>query len=542
MQTRRPTPTRLILAAIAVPACVLLAAACGRAPDPDPTPAMETSRQHRAERSQPPQPRSGGEFRLPLAGVTTLDPAASSNVNEGLAVHQIFQGLVRFDWRLRVVPDLATAWTTSSDRCTYTFELDPDARFHDGKPVTSADVVYSFRRVLDPATESLARFSLADIIDDGPDAIQALGPHRCSIKIREPDHVFIKLLAIQQTKIVPQHAADLDSFRHNPIGSGPFRMAHRRANRIILEAHRREGSETPYLDQIVLLDLDAAEERNALENRHIDYVVVSPGDNEHADALEDFELTTITPLSVHFLGINVTRPPFDDRRVRQAIACAVDQKSLEEATNGKIIAADSILPPGVPGHVTPEPLYPSDRERALELLRTAGYGEGGERFPEVQVLFGKIPLRPDIVDRLRRNFAAVGIDMKARIVNSYSDYMANLFHVDMVVIGWGADYPDPDSFLHNLFRTDAPQNAMGYSSEDVDELLEMARHAAKGKVERTMMYRKVVEILATDCPAVPLFYDAALHCMDKKVRGLTPNPMGIYTTRLDEVWIAAEEH
>lgn len=489
----------------------------------------------------PESPRVGGELRLSVSGITTLDPAASTGVNEGLVINQVFQGLVRLDWHLRVVPDLATSWSISDDGRVYTFELDSKARWHDGPRVVADDVRYSIARLLDPARDSIVRPYLTDLLDGGANAVTTEGDSIVRIRVREPDHVFIKILAMQHLKVVPRAHADSESFESEPIGSGPFQFATRRPKGITLTAARREGEARPYLDRILVLDLSPEAEQKAAEEGNLDYFVVSSTSSMNFDSAEEYVVDQITPLSVQMLAINVEHGPFRDVRVRKAVAAALDPASLERTMRGDVVAASSIIPPGLPGHDPDRSrLYPYDLERAHDLMASAGFGPDTEPFPEVSILLGRIPHEIAIREFLNKSLSRIGIRVRFESPRTYEEYLRKIDEVALVFVGWGADYPDPDSFLHNLFPTDAPHNVTQYASPELDAMIDRARHGAARTVDRVVAYEDVLREIADRCIAIPLFYDATRHYIKSNLRGLLPNPMGVYSTRFDNVWIAAD--
>lgn len=495
------------------------------------------STESRAEAPETPkqesiEPRRGGVLRIPLVGLETLDPARSTNRSEGFALQQIYQGLVRLDDRLRAVPDLARRWRLSEDRLTYRFELDPAARFHDDRPVTSNDVVVTLRRLLDPAIGSVVQPYLEEVLE-GPTAISAPTPHTCEVRLRKPDHVFIQFLAMQHAKITP---ADSDPDAE-PIGSGPFRVTERNPRLLRLEAVRRPDAPGPRLDGITIRSLDPIAEARAISAGELDYAIVAPSE---VSAIEGFRATRIPTLELHFLGLRTDRPPFDDARVRRAVAFAIDRDGLESATAERIAAAKGVIPPGMPAHDPRYEPYSHDPAKARTLLRQAGFGPGGNEFPTVELLVGRMPERETLTARLVADLGAVGIPVRLSLVDDYGAFFGRLGKTELAILGWGADYPDPNDFFYSLFRTGAPYNFMGYSNPELDEAIENGRRGALSKVERALTYQHAERQLLEDCPAIPLFQDAASHCVRSTVRELPINAMGIYTSRLDRTWIAKD--
>lgn len=481
-------------------------------------------------------PTPGGELRLPLGGVQMLDPAKSTSFSENQVIQQIFQGLVRFDSQLRVVPDLAKSWSPSEDRKVYTFLLHPEARFHNGRTVTSEDVAYTIRRLLDRRTRSSARAYLKSVLDGGEEAITCLDPQRVEIRLKEPDNVFISFLAMQHTRIVPQEEAEKRDFRFHPIGSGPFRFISHENNELVLSAFR-EAHHNPLLDRVVFIDVDRTR-TSALREGILDHVITSPGEAQGLKGSGDYTLTRVPNLTLHFLGFNQEKPPFDDLRVRQAIAHGLDRNACEERTQGRIDAAKTVLPPGMPGYDPTFDPYPTNREKARSLLAEAGFGADQKEFPKIEIFAGRIPAKDIVTELLIHDLAAIGIEATVKVTDDYGDYLRGLPGCQAAILGWGADYPDPENFFTSLFRTGATHNFMNYSNEDLDDLIDEGRRGTN-KVNRAQVYREAERILLSqDCVIVPMYHDAALHCVRKSVNGLAINALGTYYTRLDSVWIS----
>jgi peptide/nickel transport system substrate-binding protein len=486
---------------------------------------------------RPDAPRRGGALRLPLAGIETLDPARSASISENLIIQQLFQGLVRFDTHLRVVPDLASSWTLSDDRLTYTFHLDPRARFHDGSEVTSADVKTSLLRIMDRRLRSPARAYLMETLPDPDEAIECPDPRTVVVRLVRPDHVFIRTLAMQHTRIVPAHLCDERDFARSPVGSGPFRLLTREEGKLEIAPAFEDRENGPYVDRVIFLQLTGEQERAQFLSSEIDYTVAAASERRFFEALGDSRLWLMPTLTLHFLALNVSKPPLDDPEVRRGLALALDRSALETKTQGRVQAARTVLPPGMPGHDAKLDPYPHDPDRARELLAAARFPEGSR---VLTILLGRIPEQEAVITILEEQLAAVGIGLDVSKTDDLGLFLRDLNRYDLGVVGWSADYPDPDNFFYNLFRTGAPYNFMGYSSTPIDELVEQGRRG-EGKIDRARIYRRAEETLQEDCPVVPLFHDAALHCVSRRVHGLRPTALGIYYTRLDEVWIEEED-
>ncbi len=533
MADRRRRPFVRLALALAAIVPLIFASACSRETEPSPKP-----------RPASPEPVRGGDFRLSLAGVRTLDPARVSGLNEGAAVRQIFDGLVELDDELRVVPVIATTWEISEDRRTFTFRLRDDVSFHNGRRVEAADFVYSFERLLDPRSESPAAPFLTVI--EGSEEFQegtaehvsglvAKDPHRLAITLEEPYQPFLSVLAMHWAKVVPREEVERGEFDARPCGTGPFRFVSRDAKRtLVLAANDGYFRGRPFLDRVTILDLQWEAEYEAFRDGRIDYYAASPAEFDRLSRAGRYILVRRPSLTVALLGLNQNVPVLREEKVRHAIAQLVDRPCLESALDGRAIAATSILPPGMPGYDPSSQGHACDAESAAALLAQAGY-PGGEGLPAFRLFVGGLPEQKKICDLLKSQLGRAGIKINVETTEDFERFMRGLEGSDMYIFGWGADFPDPDNFLGPLFITGAPYNFCKYSSPLVDSLVADGRYQAD-KVARLGLYRRAEKQVLLDAAVIPLFHESALHCLQPDVRGFAISTLGVYQASLREVW------
>ncbi|NJM06890.1 hypothetical protein HC891_12945, partial [Candidatus Gracilibacteria bacterium] len=293
----------------------------------------------------------------------TLDPALVSDTGSAFLVRQLFSGLVRLDAELAVQPDLAESWAVSDDQRTYTFTLRPDARFADGTPITAEDVRYSLERATDPQLAEFlpAQTYLRDIVGvpeklsgqaDTISGIQVLDEQQISITIDGAKSFFLSKLAHPTSFIVDRRAAERGgNWTDAPNGSGPFTID-RWDHDQLLELRRNENfyREPASLDGVRFLIGAAANnplilyEQGAIDLTGVPSFALARVQDEN-NALAQ-ELVSVPQLSLSYIGMNVTMPPFDDPKVRQAFALLLDRERLAEVTlNESATAARGILPP-----------------------------------------------------------------------------------------------------------------------------------------------------------------------------------------------------
>jgi ABC-type oligopeptide transport system substrate-binding subunit len=222
------------------------------------------------------------------------------------------------------------------------------------------------------------------------------------------------------------------------------------------------------------------------------------------------EYVSFQNASTHYLGFDVARPPFDDLRLRQAFALALDRQALADATGGKLPATGGFVPPGMPGHV-PGIALPFDPERASDLVADAGYA-GRNGFPEVELVASR--RLQGLCEGLQQQWAEhLGITIRWRLM-AWSDLLALLDEKvpALFLMGWSADYPDPDSFLRVGIPRRTPWQHEGYLDR-----VHRARRSTD-QAERMAHYAQAERILAEQVPCLPLFYGRAHFLLKPWVR------------------------
>ncbi|MDP2955393.1 MAG: peptide ABC transporter substrate-binding protein, partial [Longimicrobiales bacterium] len=343
-----------------------------------------------------------GVLRMAGANPNTLDPALSQDVSSWSYLLQVYSGLVSLDDHLEVVPELASSWDVSADGLTYTFHLRPEARFHDGRPVTADDFRYSLERVLDPRLRSpVAATYLGDLAGArdrlrGQVAetagIKVLDAHTLQLTIDAPKPYFLAKLTYPTAYVVDR--ADVQRgerwFEH-PNGTGPFKLqSWERDSRVVLAANDAYYKGPPMLSRVEYW-LGPGSAISLYEQDQLDVVEVGPANLERVTdprgALSR-ELLRVPQFSLTYGGMNVTQPPFDDPKVRLAFAYATDKRRLADVLMKKMrLKADGILPPGMPGHDPSLVGLEFSPEKARQALAESRYGSPG-RLPELTLTMG----------------------------------------------------------------------------------------------------------------------------------------------------------
>jgi len=454
---------------------------------------------------------------------------------------------VTLDQELNVVPDIAESWDLDEEGTRYTFHLREEAQFHDGKAVTAQNFKFSIERACDPRIGSVvADTYLGDIVGardrlrgqaDEVAGVEIMDDHTLRITIDEPKPYFLaKLTHSTAFALDPENVERGGrTWTDRPNGTGPFRLVSYEPGgvEIVLERNPNYYREPKPQVERVVFALAPGSAMTAYENGELDAVGVGLTDIERAtDPANPLnkELTIAPTLSTFYLGFNVTQPPFDDVRVRQAFSHALDRQKIVDVIFKKMVpVAWAIVPPDMPGYDNAglEPLE-YDPDRAKELIAQSEYGDAA-KFPEITVYTtGAGGATSRVIE------AIVGMyeeNLGIRIGIEQTDWATFLVEISrpenpyqMYSLGWIADYPDPQNFLDILFHSQSMDNHMGYSNREVDRLLEEAR-TEQDHGRRMDLYREAEQMILNDAPWVPLQYDVDYWLTKPYVKGMIYPPM-----------------
>jgi oligopeptide transport system substrate-binding protein len=425
-----------------------------------------------------------------------------------------------------VLPDVARSWEISGDGRRYVFRLRPDARWSDGAPVTAGDFEYSWKRALHPAVGSPNASMLYDVKgarafhqgerrDASEVGVRAADDRTLVVDLEEPTGHFLHVLACAATYPLPRHVVEKSAKAwtegHNLVTNGPFRLEswERGKSMTFVRNPKYHGSSVGNLERVHVALLPKEDWRSALSlyatgNADlVDMAGVTPSAVEDAQRSHpDSKVLRFPRLSAYYLVFDVTRPPFDDPQVRRAFVLGTDRGSLASAhlITGLLPATGGFTPPGMAGHckgIAP----PYDPERARQLLAEAGYPDG-KGFPAIECLMVSGPATPAgstyFQSQWRQN---LGLDIPWEAME-WGEYVERVRHEPphIFLMGWEADYPDPDSFL----RVAIHQHA-AWRSEPYEELVERARRTTD-QGDRMRLYRQAETILADEAPILVVDY------------------------------------
>jgi len=431
-----------------------------------------------------------------------FDPATIFRVeNENIAFN-IFSGLTTYSNQGELIPDLAESWSTS-DNITWEFKLRQGVQWQKGYgEFTSKDVLYSYERIMDPATGSpyASEFNNVESFD-APDDYTFI------IKLKEPDSNFLHVVAnYHQGQIVKEEAVEAlgDQFMWNPVGTGPYMIDSMKTNSEIVmvrhEDYYRGPAPISKLVFSIIKDDDTAS--IALQNGEVD-VAMRIEKTEILERLQSagFSLNPLYDRAVNARIFNTEVEPLGDVRVRQAWAHAVDWVGNVEATNPLGTSATvNMLPRWMDYYTEDVPTYEYDPEKAKQLLAEAGYPDGFSVTMHVRAA--------EEIDLLEQeNLREVGINLNFEIVEAA---MYNQIRNDGTFEVSGRQLPaiNPDTILFSYYHPDnfSPNGMNGakYSNPEVTEKLEAARKEVDLE-KRTALYQDIQRIVLTDLPYIPRY-------------------------------------
>lgn len=467
--------------------------------------------------------------------IVTIDPALIQDSSSDIA-GAIFSGLVRLNADLDVVPDLAESWEVSGDGLTYTFSIHPDARFHDGRAVAAADFKYSWERALRPETASpTAKTYLGDIVGaadvlagdaDSADGIEALDSRTLRVTIDAPRSYFLYKLAYSTAFVVDRANVERggETWTDAPNGTGAFKLKQWVKNELlVLERNDDWHGGKPALAHSVYR-IFAGYPMQMYERGEIDLTGVGRFDidraRDPANAL-NLHLREGARMCTSYLGFNVNIPPFDDPKVRQALALALDlDKEIAVSHFGLDERAAGILPPGMPGRNTALEPYAFDPDAARRLLAESRYG-GAENLPVITSYASSGAMHWAWEHHL-------GLEVEAVSIFEFGDRLERLDNQELGVFraGWCADYPDPQNFLDILFRSGSPQNSFAYANPELDALLDAAA-VHSDQARRFDLYQQAERLILDDWVAVPLWHSRDFVLVQPYVKGYQLTPIGV---------------
>src|SRR5438477_4743314 len=490
--------------------------------------------------SQPKQPKKGGTLILARAGeATNLDPHKVPAFTSARVFELVYSYLMRLDENLGVQPDLAESVpTTSADGKQVTVKVRKGVKFQNGDPLTSADVKYTFDRIIDPKTAAVARSFFTDV-----DTITAPDDATVVFNLKNPNSALLAYMAHPNTGIVSKKIGEANadlSKKETAIGSGPFKLAEWVPDNFMrFEANKSyyvEGQ--PYLDGIrINVVPDETGLTAALRTKAADMAIVTDARVARTLRAETgITLSAKPSLSYNLLFVNTKRKPFDNVKVRQAIAYAIDRKAIIDAVAFGEGEVTGPIAPALANYALPTaqyPLYTRDVAKPKQLLQAANVGPVSFTIltATTEPAYGK-----DEAQLVQAQLAEAGVTVKIE-TTELTQYVDRWLKADFdVATGLNGGGPDPDFYVYRYFTNDGNLNFVtSYKNPTSSDAIKQAR-ATTDVAKRKDLYATAQKELVNGVPFIWLYVGRDYFGLLPTTKGFTHLPTGsiIY---LRQTWL-----
>ena len=468
----------------------------------------------------------------------SLDPAIVTDGESFKVTQNLFETLLNFGEKdTSIHPGLAESWEISEDNLQYTFKLQQGVKFHDGTDFNAEAVVKNVDRWKAGTEEQFYYFN-SMFKAEGEDIITeviAEDEHTVIFKLSRPQAPFLKNLAMSPFGIASPTAFEAagDTFGDTPVGTGPFKFVDwKRSNSITIEKFEDYWQDgLPKLERIIFRYIqDNSARLNELMAGSIDLADgINPSDGASIESNSELQLIERPSMNIGYLGLTNTRPPFDNKLVRQAVNHAIDKQAIVDAFfEGRAQVAVNPMPPSISGYNDEITGYEYNPEKAKELLAEAGY-DGAEI--ELWAMPVARPYMPDgmkVAEVIQKNLEDVGIPSKI-VTYDWAVYLEKTKdgEADAFMLGWTGDNGDADNFIYTLLDKDniGSNNYAYYSNDKVHELL-IAAQTETDENARIDLYKQAQELIHDDAPWAPLAHSTPLLAGKSTVKGYQPHPTG----------------
>ena len=483
-----------------------------------------------------------------IGDISGLIPSLTSDVSSHEVGSLIYEGLVRYDKDLTIVPAMAESWTFTPDCLDLTFRLRKDVKWHDGHPFTADDVVFTYKAMINPKTPAPFKEGYLLVKD-----VQAPDPYTVRITYEKP---YARALATWSDYMLPKHLLEpyvasgklreSPQNRH-PVGTGPYRFQEwRTGDRVVLLANPDFFEGRPYIGRVVY---------RVIPSQATIFLELKAKGVDYARTLTAFQYVRQTdypafrkaynkfryPAGFYtFLGFNLKDPRFADRRVRQAFAHAINKRELVDAVVlGLARDASGPVRSGTWAYTDQVKRYEYDPQKAKALLAAAGWKDrdddgivedtNGKPFAFTMLTNQGNDERKKIAEIIQQRLKAVGVKADIQVIEwaAFIKEYVKPRRFETVILGLGSGV-DPDQYAvwHSSQTGPDQMNRTGYANPEVDRLLEAGR-ASCVQQDRVRDYHRIQEILAEDLPMLFLYFKDDLPVVSSRFYGIKPAPGGV---------------
>jgi peptide/nickel transport system substrate-binding protein len=451
-----------------------------------------------------------------------LDPHKTSAYFSFEVLENVFDTLVQPDANLEMRPALAQSWEVSPDQLTWTFHLRKGVTFHDGTPFTAGDVVYSYRRIIDGKLANVDKFSAVTDVRAPDDSTVV-------IRVKQPTpNLLTNIGGFKGMAIVERKNVEDGQIATHPIGTGPFAFqGSKSGDSIALKANPNYWGGAPKVSGVTFRFIsEPSTALSALQAGEVDWTDSVPPQRVSQLKGDDSINLTVTPSNDYwYLALNEASPPWNDVRVRQAIAYGIDRDAIVQATSYGTAAANQLaIPKGNPWY-TQYDTYRYDVGKAKSLLQEVQ--AAGRPIPKTldMLVSSEYPETVTAAQIIADNLAPLGITVNIRTVD-FATWLdeQNSGRFDMLMMGWLGNI-DPDDFYYAQQHTNGTSNAQKYSNRDVDRLLDAGR-VEVNRAARTDDYAKAATLIADQVSYIYLYNPSVIQAWTKNLSGYEPRRDG----------------
>lgn len=478
-----------------------------------------------------------------LGDASNLIPMLASDASSHAIANYIYNGLVEYDKDYNIVPDLAESWKIENQGKLIRFHLRKNVKWHDGEPFTARDVEFTYKTIIDPKTPTayagkyklVTRYSL---IDD------------YTIEFEYDKPLAPALISWGSLQVLPRHLLEGKEITNTPlsrkpVGTGLFKFkSWESGSKIVIEANPDYYKGRSYINGIeyrIIPDINT--QFMELKAGNIDIMGLTPlqylRQTQTPKFNKMFNKYKYLSNGYTYLGFNLSREPFNNKKVRQAIAYAIDkQEIIKGVLHGLGEVATGPYKPGTIWYNTDVSRYPFEPEKAISMLKELGYEDSnndgiiekdGQPFSFTIITNQGNQLREKTAQIIQQRLKSLGIEVKIRIIEwtvFLKEYVDN-GNFDALILGWNI-LQDPDLYnvWHSSNAVKGGLNFVGYKNTELDEMLTRGRETFDEE-KRKSCYNRIQTILADEQPYVFLYVPYSLPVVSSRFMGITPAPAGI---------------
>jgi len=478
------------------------------------------------------QPKRGGTLRVATVDKpVNMDPGFAQLYSSLQVYQNVYNKLVYVDDKGQFVPGLARSWKQVDDK-TWLFDLVDNAVFHNGEPMTARDVVYTFTRVLDPNNKLPMRVFFTPV-----DGVEATAPHQVRFHLNRPFGALLATLS-QATEIVNEKALKEKDPKLFPIGTGPFKFAEWvKDDHITLERWEKYFKPNkPYLDRVIFYaPADDTVRLTGLQTGRFNWIqTVPPQRWAELERAGDMKSSPGRPYFPFFLMLNASKPPLSDKRLRQAIAWAIDRTEIVKLVyfNTHVVTAEPCPEPSPWSTGVNAQQGGPNVERARALLRDAGVtGELKLNY----LVKSQVPVLVKTGEILREQLKKVGITLEVQAVESGQYFEGLVGKKFDVAAAWWSVTVDPDLFYYPMQHSKSGWNFTGFKSDAADERLDAFRFTSD-QAARKRMYPELVRWFQEEGSLVVFSNEIQRYWTKPNVQGVVP--LSSLELRFEDTWLS----